>query len=221
MTSYNIKNYLRIVKQSLTTTLKKQLSAILPYQPMKGEKEVLETEYAKGSWDYLRNINELPRFSIVAGYCHYFNEMGTILEIGCGEGILQEKLNPHKYKRYVGIDISEEAIRRAAHKQNEKNVFQAEDASTFSPSEKFDIIVFNECLEYFDDPQKLVKRYEPFLEKNGIFIVSMFAGTDTVRTKRIWRMLESIYSVKAKAMVSTRSSYFWNIKVLVPSNGER
>lgn len=216
-----MKDYLHIVKQSLTTTLKKQLSAILPYQPMKGEKEVLETEYAKGSWDYLRNINELPRFSIVAGYCHYFNEMGTILEIGCGEGILQEKLNPDKYKRYVGIDISEEAIRRAAHKQDEKNGFQAEDASTFIPSEKFDIIVFNECLEYFDDPQKLVKRYEPFLEKNGIFIVSMFAGTDTVRTKRIWRILESVYSVKAKATVSTRYSYFWNIKVLVPSNGER
>lgn len=222
MTDYlHMTNYLRIAKRSLIATWKKQLSAILPYHPMEGKREVLEAEYAKGSWDYLRSINELPRFNIVAGYCHYFNERGTILEIGCGEGILQEKLNPDQYKRYVGVDISAEAICRAVHKQNEKNLFLREDASTFSPTEKFDTIVFNECLEYFEDPKSLVKRYEPFLEENGIFVVSMFAGLDTVRTKRIWRMLESIYLVKAKASVSTRSGYLWNIKVLVPSNGER
>jgi SAM-dependent methyltransferase len=208
------------VGQKLVNYWTKWLSGILPYEAMKGGKELLENEYSAGTWDYLRGINELPRLFVVAGYCHHFNEVGSILEIGCGEGVLQEQLNPYQYSRYVGVDISTEVIKRTSHKQNEKNSFVVADANNFEPSECFDVIVFNECLEYFEEPLKLVKRYEPFLKKNGVFIVSMYVGVDSIRTKRIWKMIETEYIPEETTKVSTRQNYSWIIKVFIPSKNK-
>jgi 2-polyprenyl-6-hydroxyphenyl methylase/3-demethylubiquinone-9 3-methyltransferase len=183
---------------------------------MDGSKELLDNEYSSGVWDYLRELEELSRFSVIAGYCHHLKDQGSILEIGCGEGILREKLDSAKYSRYVGVDISSEAIRRAAHKEDENNIFVAEDAKTYAPIERFDVIIFNECLEYFSDPLGLVQRYESFLKKDGIYIVSMFVGLDTARTRRIWKMLESVYKAETETRVSNKKGYNWIIKVFSP-----
>jgi 2-polyprenyl-3-methyl-5-hydroxy-6-metoxy-1,4-benzoquinol methylase len=205
------------IKKRMLRMFKRWLSATLPYQPMDGKKEVLDAEYLGGKWDYLRCLNELARFSVVAGYCHHFREKGTILEVGCGEGILQERLCPSKYSRYVGVDISTEAIERASRKQDGKTLFFREDARIYRPDERFDVIVFNECLEYFDDPLSILQRYEHFLAEDGIYVVSMFVGTDTVRTKRIWKMLESLYIAETQTQVSTARGYSWIVKVFKPS----
>jgi 2-polyprenyl-3-methyl-5-hydroxy-6-metoxy-1,4-benzoquinol methylase len=192
---------------------KRSLSALLPYQPMKGGREILNLEYSKGDWDYLRNLNELSRFSVVVGYCNYFHPRGKILEIGCGEGILQERLYSSNYERFVGVDISDEAIRRASQNTDEKTIFIREDATKFTTDDRFDIIIFNESLEYFRIPLSEVQRYERFLEENGVFIISMFVGTDTSRTKRIWNQLETVYTPKAETKVSTQPGFSWIIKV--------
>ena len=208
---------LRTVETHVFNTWKWWVSTMLPYQPMDGDKDLLDAEYSAGVWDYLRELNELARFSVVVGYCHYFKDKGAILEIGCGEGILQERLCPLKYSRFVGVDISAKAIKQASQKQDHKNLFIREDARTWNPTERFDLIVFNECLEYFDDPLGLVKRYEQFLQENGIYIVSMFVGRDTSRTKRIWRTLESVYAVEAETRVTTEPGYTWVVKVFTPA----
>jgi 2-polyprenyl-3-methyl-5-hydroxy-6-metoxy-1,4-benzoquinol methylase len=179
---------------------------------MKGGRELLNTEYARGDWDYLRSLHELSRFSVVAGYCHYFHPGGKILEVGCGEGILQERLCSSNYERFVGVDISDEAVRRASKKQDEKTVFVREDAAIYTPDDQFDVIIFNESLEYFRDPLGIVQRYAHFLDQTGVFIVSMYVGIDTVRTKRIWKQLENVYTPRAETTVSTQSEYSWIIK---------
>jgi 2-polyprenyl-3-methyl-5-hydroxy-6-metoxy-1,4-benzoquinol methylase len=190
---------------------------MLRYRPMDGGRELLDSEYSSGAWDYLRDVEELSRFSVVAGYCHHLKEQGSILEIGCGEGVLQERLDNRKYSRYVGVDISAEAISRAAHKQDEKSLFVAEDAETYIPDERFDVIIFNECLEYFADPLRLVTRYDGFLKEDGVYIISMFVGLDTARTRRIWKMLETVYKAETETRVSNKMGYTWIIKVLVPT----
>lgn len=204
------------MRRFLISPCRRWLSAIRPSDTLAGGIEVLDAEYAAGVWDYLRGIDELPRFSIVAGYCRHFSPGGSILEIGCGEGILRERLNSSDYSRYVGIDISAEAIRRASPKQDSKTVFISHDASDFSSSEHFDIIVFNESLEYFADPLALVQRYEQFLQPGGRFIVSMFIGRHTVRTDRIWKRLATVYPTRAEAQVWTKPGLSWRIKVYSP-----
>lgn len=195
-------------------TVRRWLSAVLPYRRMRGER--LDAEYAAGRWDYLRSSSELARFSVVAGYCHHLRPGGRILEVGCGEGILQEKLDPRHYARYVGVDVSAEAVARAAPRASGTVAFVRADAAVWEPGETFDLVVFNECLEYFDDPVALVRRYERFLDPGGLFLVSMFVGVDTVRAKRIWKRLEAVYPVRDQTRVTNHAGLSWTIKVLAP-----
>lgn len=194
--------------------LRRGLSLVLPYRRMRGGREKMDSDYTHGKWDYLRGIEELGRFSILVGYCHFLKPGGRILEIGCGEGILPERLDPARYARYVGIDVSAEAIQRA--RSDGKTAFVCAEAATWEPGEAFDLIVFNECLEYFDDPLALVRRYEPGLAPGGAFLVSMFAGIETARTQRIWKWLESVYAVEDATRVTNRAGLTWVLKVLRP-----
>ena len=209
-------NNVRRAGASIANASKRGLSRLLPYRPMSGGHQLLDTEYSSGVWDYLRGLDELSRFSVVAGYCHFLKDQGSILEIGCGEGLLHQRLDKRKYARYLGVDISTEAIRRAAGQADEKAEFVAEDALVFSPRQSFDAIIFNECLEYFTDPLNLVRQYEPFLNGNGVFIISMFVGLDTARTKQIWRRLQTVYRVLDETQVCNVKRYRWIIKVLAP-----
>ncbi|MEA2562768.1 MAG: hypothetical protein QOH06_4272 [Acidobacteriota bacterium] len=195
-------------------TIRRGLSLVLPYQKMRGGREKMDSDYARGKWDYLRGIEELGRFSVLVGYCHFLKPGGRILEIGCGEGILQERLDPARYSRFVGVDVSAEAIQRA--KSDDKTSFVCADATTWEPGEMFDLIVFNECLEYFDDPLAAVRHYEPSLAPGGAFLVSMFAGIETARTLRIWKWLESVYAVEDTTRVTNKAGYTWVLKVLRP-----
>jgi 2-polyprenyl-3-methyl-5-hydroxy-6-metoxy-1,4-benzoquinol methylase len=195
-------------------TIRRGLSLVLPYQKMRGGREKMDSDYAHGKWDYLRGIDELGRFSVLVGYCHFLKPGGRILEIGCGEGILQERLDPARYSRFVGVDVSAEAIQRA--KSDEKTAFVCADAAVWEPGEMFDLIVFNECLEYFDDPLAAVRHYEPSLAPGGAFLVSMFLGIETARTLRIWKWLESVYAVEDTTRVTNKAGYTWVLKVLRP-----
>ncbi len=139
-----------------------------------------------------------------------------MLEIGCGEGILLEQLDRSRISRYVGLDISAVAIERARQFESQSVDFVCADAETYEPESAFDVIVFNEVLEYFDDPAALVRRYERFSADGGRFVVSMFSARWTARTRHIWRALEAVYPVVAQTRVRTSRDHLWNIKALDP-----
>jgi len=201
----------------MINAVRRGLSLVLPYRKMRGGREKMDSDYAHGKWDYLRGIGELGRFSILVGYCHFLKPGGRILEIGCGEGILQERLDRTRYSRYVGVDVSAEAVDRAtARGGDDRTAFVCADAALWQPEETFDLIVFNECLEYFDDPLAVVRHYEPALAPDGAFLVSMFTGVETARTLRIWKWLESVYSVEDATRVTNKAGISWILKVLKP-----
>ncbi|MFN0178288.1 MAG: class I SAM-dependent methyltransferase [Gemmatimonadales bacterium] len=208
---------LRRAGTRLVNALRRGLSWLLPYRPMAGGDERLDREYRDGVWDYLRDLGELSRFSVIVGYCHHLKPQGEILEIGCGEGLLHSRLDQARFARYLGTDISAAAIHRATQRVDGKSGFVVADAVTFSPQGTFDVIVFNECLEYFSDPAGLVRRYRAFLKPDGVYIVSMFVGLDTARTERIWRMLAPGYRVTSLTRVTNDEGFAWVIKVLTPT----
>lgn len=188
------------------------LSILKPYEPMPGGKQLLDAEYAHGKWDYLRSIGELPRLGIVSSLCSVFARGGSILEIGCGDGMLLEQLNRRCYSYFRGVDISSVAISRARRLQDGQSAFVCAGAEGYVPERSFDLVIFNEVMEYFTDPLAVAIRYETFVAERGHFIVSMFAGIDTARTRHIWRRLESRYVPIAHVRVSTQRDYLWNIK---------
>src|SRR5262245_50731925 len=68
---------------------------------------VWESQYRNRYWDFLTGLEEVPHYSVIAGYLRFLKPGGSVLDVGCGEGILQTCFGSGAYSRYVGIDWSE------------------------------------------------------------------------------------------------------------------
>jgi len=138
--------------------------------------ETWDRQYQAGRWSYLAQLSELSRYSVLTGYMAHLKPDAAVLDVGCGEGVLFERLLPHGYRRYVGVDVSAVAIARLADRHDEKTTFIAADGEYYEPDERFDLIVFNEVLYFFRDPLAAVARYCGALRPDGLLLVSTCTG---------------------------------------------
>jgi len=196
------------MKSSFKQLVKSLCVRILPYKPIEVTLDNWEMQYKNENWSHLSHIDELARYTLIVSYCNYFKGLGSVLDIGCGEGILQNRLGSKAYSSYTGIDISAEAITRASKNGDHKTFFLCSDAQLYIPNERFDIVIINECLYYFKDPLSFVQRYEGFLKNDGLIIVSMYLGE---RTKKIWKILEINFHIEDSTIVTNRSGTSWQI----------
>jgi 2-polyprenyl-3-methyl-5-hydroxy-6-metoxy-1,4-benzoquinol methylase len=166
-----------------------------------------EAQYAAGRWDYLAELSELARFSVLAGYICHLKPGGTVLDTGCGQGVLLRRLPASCYSRYVGIDLSGSAISVAQEHANERSTFLAADCEEYSPAEQFDVIVFNEVLCCLSDPLRTVERYARSLKPGGVLLVSLCtaargSGTILSQLKRAYATVDEVCVVHSGRKVS-------------------
>ncbi len=180
------------------------------------QKEIWELQYLKGDWDFLKNIEQLGLYSIIVGYVNELKKDGTILDVGCGEGVLQEKIGENNYSKYIGIDISANAINKALKKSSDKTQFLVADALNYEPNQKFGVIIFNEILYYFSEKQiiDILKKYENYLEKDGIIIVSMYQNE---ANETIWNLLQSFFILMDETKIINKNGTAWKCKVFKSS----
>jgi trans-aconitate methyltransferase len=137
-----------------------------------------------------------------------------VLDVGCGEGILEQKFRRLSNSRMVGIDYSAEAIRLA----NAKNIpdceFLCADYRNGKLEHHFGIIVLNESLYYVDDVAGTLQVLSQHLSSDGVFIVSMY---DSFATRHIWSALRRHYAVLRSVVVADETDgKKWRIGVLEP-----
>jgi SAM-dependent methyltransferase len=141
-------------------------------------------QYESGKWDILKSPLEEERFNKLIELTREYRDNLNILEIGCGEGLLLQKFDPG-YNLFLGVDISQVAISRTSHLKNEKTSFEVSDMEVFIPSQKFDLIIFNETVYYSKHPLQLIKRYITFLNTGGVIATSIFGNDSGVRMVEI------------------------------------
>ncbi len=175
------------------------------------DKNRWDYQYAKGNWEGLKSEEELQRIYIAKNLIVKYNLKGNILEIGCGEGIFFNLIPIDSYSFYEGIDISEVAIGKAPQAPNAK--FAAADMETFIPEHApFSYIVMNEVLYYSKTPLQLVKKYNKYLAKDGVFLIGMFIGK---HSEKIWDGIDKNYAVLETVTVN-QVSKVWLYKILKP-----
>ena len=174
-----------------------------------------EAQYAAGKWDFLAELSELSRFSILAGYICHLKPGAAVLDTGCGQGALLRRLPADSYSRYVGIDLSASAIAVARKQQGERSTFLAADCDDYFPEEGFDVMVFNEVLCCLLDPLGTVERYVHSLNSGGLILVSLCTaarGSATI----LWRLRRAYDSVDEVRLVHPRRKVAWVCMALRP-----
>jgi 2-polyprenyl-3-methyl-5-hydroxy-6-metoxy-1,4-benzoquinol methylase len=174
-------------------------------------KSLWEEQYGSGHWEYLHTLGELGRFSVLVGYLHELTPEGVVLDVGCGEGLLNRRLKPHP-SRYLGLDISAAAIEKA--RATATGPFVCADAEQFVAPDTYDVIVFNECLYYFNDPVGTVGRYASALRPGGILIVSTFLQSR--RGRAILRALKRAHTLIDETSIA-HGAQSWTCSVFAAS----
>lgn len=206
-----IRRWQRLFKCTLAAYAPNWLVDWLPYRIQVHSQADWNKEYSNGHWSYLNRSSELARYGTIASFCHFFSLGGPVLDHGCGEGILKQHLNAARYSQYLGVDLSHDAIALAmGSKADEKSQFEQGNVETFEPKGGYDVILFNEVLYYLKDPLATVMRYEPYLNGEGVIVVSMF---DMMKSRKIWRQLDSRYTLAEASRAVNHGGHSWSIRV--------
>lgn len=155
------------------TALLRLSSRLLPHRWEKPDRAGWDREYAEGHWDRFEAPRESARYRVIAGFSAHLHPR-RVLEVGCGSGTLLRLLKAEGYETYVGLDLSEVAIARARPLADDRTHLIACDADAFESDDRFDLVIFNEVLYYFDDVARTLDKYLGLLDEGGHLIVSLY-----------------------------------------------
>ncbi len=167
-------------------------------------------KYAKGDWEGLKNPALNNRLLPAIHYIKSLKPQADILEIGCGEGVFQQMLGVDNYQSFEGTDISDWAINQAQAFANAQTVFIAADMEIYLPQKpKYDVIVITDSVYYSAKPLQLLKRYQSYLQPDGIFIITMNAYK---HSDKVWQKIEEHYRPRYQEVVANTFGK-WTCKV--------
>lgn len=195
------------VKSILTPT-----KYVAPYVP----KHVWEKQYRSGEWDHLEKEEEKEHYNTIVKFLLDKGFKGDVLDIGSGSGLLYQYLKQEDNSGsidYYGIDISENAVHKAR-EVYDVDCFSACNYETESIDRRFDCVIYNETLYYFNNTDKtLRKTIAENLEEGGRLIVSMVAYG---KHDKIWEYIDSEFKVLRAEEVTNDKGVKWIVKIIEP-----
>lgn len=164
------------------------------YQPETRPVTTWDAAYADGQLEYYGGIEELGRYSIIGGYVGWFAATAgsrvSVLDVGCGTGLLRERLGNAGVDRYVGVDVSEQAIDAARRRGggDERTKWVVGDVTdTRLAVEPADVVIVNEVLYYAPDPVAFLRRIGSLVRPGGIVLLSIWRHRGDAA---LWRVVE-------------------------------
>ncbi len=99
----------------------------------------------------------------------------SILDIGCGNGMVGGALKNRQQCRVVGIELSKPAAREAKKILDKVITGNVEKYSTLLQlqDESFDCIILGDILEHLNEPVQLINQLKRFLRPNGCLVLSI------------------------------------------------
>jgi 2-polyprenyl-3-methyl-5-hydroxy-6-metoxy-1,4-benzoquinol methylase len=107
----------------------------------------------------------------------YDIKRSSVLDLGCGEGMIFTELVKLPFKHVVGVDASESYIRKLKRKlkhidkKAEKVRLFTTRIGDFCPGEQFDFIIASGILEHVLEPVHILRRMKSMLKRSGRIIV--------------------------------------------------
>ncbi|MEO6348697.1 MAG: class I SAM-dependent methyltransferase [Aquaticitalea sp.] len=169
-------------------------------------------QYKNGLWDNLNSETERIRYQTIIDFIStYGSKHPKILDLGCGAGILCNRLKNVDYNYFLGMDFSSVSIEKANSLHLNKAEFICADLHIFMPNQNFDIIVFNEVFYYINDNEKenVLNRMIGCLNEDGIFITSMYREGISC-----WEVFDSkLKQLQFTTVTTDNEKTYWKIGV--------
>lgn len=114
-----------------------------------------------------------------------FSNKSRILEIGCGSGRTMIKMLSKGYSDVLGVDISEDVLSMAEERGIPRANLMKADIRTDLIQDKFDLIVINDVLLYFNQEElfNVMKKIYDLLNKEGVVFIRWAVGNDEIVDK--------------------------------------
>ncbi len=94
-----------------------------------------------------------------------------LLEVGCGEGALLDRLRAEGHQNLMGIDLSGPSV--AAAKAKGLDVVHGAVEQLLAANETYDIVVLSHVLEHVAEPRHLMETLVPMLRPGGEILVCL------------------------------------------------
>jgi SAM-dependent methyltransferase len=132
---------------------------------------IFNVEYKVGAWDYLNSCRGDPYAQIILRYA----PNARILDLGCGTAKNVE-LRPRTYVRYLGVDFSQEAIRRARLNARPHTEYEVANILDYKPAGTFDVVLLREVLYYLPiaSVRGLLRRLADCLSPRGVIVCQIW-----------------------------------------------
>jgi len=127
-----------------------------------------DSQRGLGRW-YHRRLAEIYRFHITPNL--------SVLELGCGDGKLLGVLNP---ARAVGLDFSQEMIRRAQQQYPSFEFIHADAHDLSGISETFDVIILSDLVNDLWDVQRVFEQIKAVSTPRTRIIINFYS--------RLWQL---------------------------------
>lgn len=130
-----------------------------------------ESDYYVQYNTYLKQKKEFTaHFQRVISIIKKFKASGSLLDIGCGIGLLMEVTKKNGFEVF-GIEKSEKAAEYA--RRNGLNVSTGEIESSQYVFNTFDVIVLNHVLEHMSEPVGILNKIRGLMKEEAILVIGV------------------------------------------------
>jgi len=183
-----------------------------------------EQQFRQGVWDVLKSVAEVPRYGAIGAYLRQLDRPISLLDVGCGEGLILKFCDRAWLRSYSGLDISQEALNKITTLLPGDSLM-CSSVEEFCTEQRFDVILFNEVLYYTADPYGQLVKFRNYLNPGGLFLISTFKGlgllTRNGRNLRlVWRLISDCkWNVIDDVVIKNISrGLSWRIALIQPGD---